>query len=887
MSLSPGTVLGPYEIVSALGAGGMGEVYRAKDTRLGRMVAIKVLPSHLSSNPDLRQRLEREARAVSSLNHPNICTLHDIGHQDGIDFLVMEYIEGQSLASRLQKGSLPVSELLQYSIQIANALDKAHKQGIVHRDLKPGNIMLTKSGIKLLDFGLAKLQQLPKALEASSLPTEQQDLTKEGMILGTIQYMAPEQLEGKNADPRSDIFASGCILYEMVTGEKAFTGSSQASLITAIMASEPPSISTNHPLTPPALERAVKTCLAKDPEERWQSAHDLTNELKWIAESGPQLMQSATAATRHKSREWISWILTAVAMLVAIAAIIRYNNRPSIYEGLVRSSILLPEKSALRAAVLSPDGTKFVFVARDSSGKNLLWIRSLNSFLIQPLPGTDNPSFPFWSPDNRFIGFFADGKLKKIHASGGPAQTLCNAPVSRGGTWNRDGVILFSPVVDGPLYRVSASGGTPTAATQFDLQRGETSHRWPFFLPDGKQFLYLVASFGGEKEKTGIYVRSLDSNEERLLVRANSSMAYASPGYILFVRERNLLAQSFNLKELRITGDPLPVAEEVQHIPQTYYSYFSVSENGTLLYQNRSASGVSQLTWFDRTGKQVGLLGAAANQSNPMISPNGKRVVVDITDPQTGNVDIWIYESSGGFATRFTSHSAIDAVPIWSPDGNWIAFQSLRQGHADLYRKNSSGSQGEELLLQNERTKYDTDWSPDGRLLLYRALDPKSNMELWLLPIEGERKPIPFIKTSFGASHGQFSPDGRWIAYASNETGKWEVYVAPLPGPGGNWKVSTAGGTEPKWRQDGKELFYVDPDGKLMAVEVKESPTFEADLAKPLFQVRRREQISSTDLSTYDVSADGQRFLVNIDVGEAASSVLSVELNWIADLKAN
>ena len=512
-------------------------------------------------------------------------------------------------------------------------------------------------------------------------------------------------------------------------------------------------------------------------------------------------------------------------------------------------------------------------------------MRPLDLLATQPLAGTENPSFPFWSPDSRFIGFFADGKLKRIDPSGGPPQTLCDAPNSRGGAWNREGVMLFAPVPDGPLYRVSASGGLPTPVTRFDPSRGETSHRWPFFLPDGKRFLYLVASFGGEREKTGIYVGSLDSKEEKFLLRANSSLAYAPPGYLLFLRERNLVAQPFNAKGIRITGDPLPVAEEIQFFPQTYSTLFSVSENGVLLYQDRSASGVSQLVWFDRSGKEVGSLGSTGNQANPRISPDGKRVALDITDPQTGNMDIWIYESSGGIPTRFTSDPAIHAAAIWSPDGSRIVFMSLRQGHPDIYQKSSSGAGNESAILVSERGKYPTDWSPDGRFILYRALDAKTNFELWALPVGSDQKPIPFMKTAFGVSHGQFSPDGRWVAYASNESGRWEVYVAPFPGPGGNWKVSSAGGSEPRWRRDGKELYYLAPDGKLMGVEVREGPTFDAGAATPLFQTRLRQHISAADLFSYDVSADGRRFLVNTDVGEVASTPLTVVLNWTAGLK--
>ena len=494
------------------------------------------------------------------------------------------------------------------------------------------------------------------------------------MILGTVQYMAPEQLEGKISDARTDIFAFGCILYEMATGKKAFAGGSRASLITAIMSSEPPLISTIQPMTPPALDRVVKICLAKDPEERWQNAHDLMNELKWISELSSQIGVAQAVISRRKSRNWIPWIITALALLGSAATLILYRTKPTMFSRTISSSIVLPEKTALLSAVMSPDGSKFVFVARDSSGKNLLWIRNLNSFTIQPLPGTENPSFPFWSPNSRFIGFFAAGKLKKIDANGGTVQTLCDAPFNRGGTWNQEDVILFSPVVDGPLYRVSASGGPATPLTSFDPARGETTHRWPFFLPDGKHFLYLVGSFGGEREKMGIYVRSLETKEEKFLVRANSNMAYADPGYLFFYHERNLLAQPFDAKNLQIKGEPVLVAKDIQYFPQVFGGLFSVSQNGTLLYQAHAGSGVSQLYWFDRNGKQIGTLGSAHNQANPRISPDGKKVALNIADTETGNMDIWIYQSAGGIPSRFTSDPSFESGPVWSPDGSKIVF---------------------------------------------------------------------------------------------------------------------------------------------------------------------------------------------------------------------
>jgi len=891
MSLSPGARLGPYEILSPLGAGGMGEVFKARDTRLDRVVAVKVLPQRLSASPEVRQRFEREAKTISQLSHPHICALHDIGREGETDYLVMEYLEGETLSERLAKGPLPLEQTLRFGIEIVDALEKAHRQGIVHRDLKPGNIMLTKSGVKLLDFGLAKAMAAPVPKGSlTALPT-QEGLTQEGTILGTFQYMAPEQLEGNEADARSDIFAFGSVLYEMATGKKAFSGTSQASLISSIMTAEPQPISAVQPMSPPALDHVVRRCLAKDPDDRWQSAQDVSSELKWIAE-GSQAGVPAPVVARRRNRERLVWGTAAVTLLVALAAVtaaIRYAHRAAALSRPMRSSIVLPEKTALRGVALSPDGRRLAFVAKDASGNNLLWIRPLDSLAAQPLPGTENSSFPFWSPDSRFIGFFADGKLKRIDASGGPPQELCDAPVGRGGTWNQDGVILFAPLGSDSLYRVSAGGGVATPATRLDPARGEDGHRWPFFLPDGRHFLYAVTSFGsgGQKEKIGIYAGSLDSKEETLLLRANSSVAYAPPGYLLFFRDGSLLAQPFDAAGLRIRGDPTPVAEQIQYFPQTYQVLFSVSENGLLLYQPRSASAGSRLVWFDRSGKEIGSLGALGNQANPRISPDGKRVALDITDSKTGNTDIWIYESSRGTATRFTFDPSEETNPIWAPDASRIVLASnLGARVQDLYQKDSSGAGSQEVLLKSDAGKLPTDWSLDGRFILYRDRDAKTHeFGLKVLPVTGDRKPMSVVNTKGERTAGQFSPDGRWVAYSSNESGKREVVVAPFRGPGGKWQVSTAGGSEPRWRRDGRELFYLAPDGKLMAVEVKQGPKFEAGVAEPLFQTRRREHISNTDLFSYDVSADGQRFLINTDVGELASSPLTVVVNWTAALK--
>src|SRR6516162_463900 len=552
MGLAPGHKLGPYEIVAPLGAGGMGEVYRARDTRLERTVAVKILPEHLSHSAEAKQRFEREARAVSSLNHPNICTLYDVGHQDGVDYLVMEFLEGQTLAERLAKGPLPLEQMLKYGIEICQGLEKAHCTGVLHRDLKPGNIMLTKAGTKLMDFGLAKAATAGSPLSSSlgltmSGPSADQPLTARGMVVGTFQYMSPEQVEGKEADARSDIFALGALLYEMTTGKRAFTGKTQGSIVAAILAADPPPISTVQPISPPALERVVKACLEKDPEERLQTAHDVKLQLKWIAEGGSQAGVPAPLASQRKTRERILWAVSTFLAAACLALAVIHFGQTKVAQRAIHTYILAPEKSTFAFVgdhtgplTISPDGTRLVYAALDPDGKQMLWLRPLEAASSQQLAGTEDAAYPFWSPDSRFIGFFAEGKLKTIAAAGGPAQVLCDAPDGRGGTWNREGTIVFPSTFNSPMYRISAGGGTPVQVTDLDASQGENSHRWPQFLPDGRHFLFYVRSRQGIG--AGEYVGSLDSKDKKLLFRNLSNVVYAAPGYLLFVRENTLMA---------------------------------------------------------------------------------------------------------------------------------------------------------------------------------------------------------------------------------------------------------------------------------------------------------------------------------------------------------
>jgi eukaryotic-like serine/threonine-protein kinase len=899
MALQANQRVGPYEILSAIGAGGMGEVYRARDARLDRIVAVKVLPDHAAARPDLRERFDREARTVASLNHAHICALYDIGHQDGTDYLVMEYLEGETLAERLKKGPLPLEQVLQYAIEIADALDKAHRKGITHRDLKPSNIMLTKSGTKLLDFGLAKLKASPAASSLSQLPTANDGLTAQGTILGTLQYMAPEQLEGGEADARTDIFAFGVVVYEMATGKKAFEGKSQASLIAKILETDPPPMSSLQPMTPAALDRVVKKCLAKEPEKRWQAASDVCDELRWIADEAASHTTTAPVPVASRRKNWLKtalWAGAAVAACIIIGLAVWYLKpapaRPDTRA--VRFFVSPPETWSLdetggstvgpAALVVSPDGHQIAFAATSAERKTLLWVRSLDTLAAQSLPGTEGAGRPFWSPDSRFLGFFADGKLKKIDVSGGPPITLCDSGPGLGGTWSRDGVIVFAPGYAG-LQKVSASGGVPTAATA--LGAGEGGHRRPFFLPDGRHFLYYAAG-SGTPGGGPVYVSSLDSAERKLLITSDSVNVVYSQGHLLFLRETTLMAQPFDARQVTVTGEAFPIAEHIQGSSQIQttnanppYAFFSASENGVLAYQTGQGGAGSQLMWFDRSGQQLGVLGDSRAYTDIELSPDQKRASVS-TSSQAG-IDIWLYDMTRGLPTRFTFGPGAASRSIWSPDGSRIVFNEYRSGHLDLYQKASSGAGTEEVLFQDNFSKTPVSWSPDGRFILYVSNGTTTGNDLLVLPLSADRKPVPFLQTRFNEFGGQFSPDGRWVAYTSDESGKLEVYVAPFPGPGGKWQISTAGGSYPRWRRDGTEIFYLTADNTLMAGTVNgKASSFQVGVVKRLFQphiVGPRHE--------YDVSADGQKFLINSAPQQngAGPAPITVVVNWTAGLK--
>jgi eukaryotic-like serine/threonine-protein kinase len=875
MALTPGTKLGPYEIQSPLGAGGMGEVYRARDTRLGRDVAIKVLPSHLSSDPDLKARFEHEAKAISALSHPHICHLYDIGSQDGIDYLVMELLEGESLADRLQKGPLPLKQALQYGVEIAQALETAHASGIVHRDLKPGNVMLTKSGAKLLDFGLAKPAQNVAATASGSMATMSKPLTMEGTILGTFQYMAPEQVQGHDADARSDLFALGAVLYEMVTGKRAFLGKSQISVMSAILDKDPEPVSALQPLAPLALDHVIQRALAKDPNDRWQTARDLMQELKWSAESALTNAAVPTAPAR-RTREALAWLIAVALVVILIAGAIWWrNSKPSVETMYFPAPLPFPAKDI----AVAPNGHTIALVAyQESARRNVLWIYELGSHGARSLADTEGASYPFWSSDGRSLAFFADARLKKLEVSGGPVQTICDAPSGRGGTWNKDGVIVLAPATNAGLYRVSASGGTPTRISTLDMNSGADSLRWPVFLPDGKHYLYLAANFTGRKGVNAIFVGSLDSNEKHFVVDTTANAAYAAPGYLLFYRDKTLLAQSFDLKRFALTGEAITILPEIQYLPQVKRAVFAVSDQGLLVAQSGAGAALSHLVWFDRKGNAVGSVGNPEVYGNVFLAQNGRWLAVDKTDMESLNTDIWTYELQHDSAKRLTFDPALDAVPIWSPDATQFVFASDRQLLFALYLKDSDGAHDEKSIVHDDVADFPSDWSRDGKYILYYR-----GTDLYFVTFPGLKSSL-FLKAPSTLRNGQFSPDGKWVAYASNETGKWEIYVTSFPDARGRWQVSSAGGEQPRWRGDGKELFYLSLDGKMMATPVTTGAHFDAGTAVALFQSTPRQPILVYDLFVYDVSRDGQRFLINTQVKQAESAPMSVVLNWPAKL---
>jgi eukaryotic-like serine/threonine-protein kinase len=886
MPLNPGIRLGPYEILAPIGAGGMGEVYKARDTRLDRTVAVKVLPSHVAASPDVRERFEREAKAVSSLNHPNICTLHDIGEQDGVDYLVMEYLEGETLARKIEKGPIPTDDLLRYAIDVADALDRAHRGGLIHRDLKPGNIMISKSGTKLLDFGLAKSigsAAAPSNLTAS--PTMTSPLTAAGTLVGTFRYMAPEQLEGSEADPRSDIFAFGAVLYEMATGQPAFEGKTQASLIAAILKEQPRPIPEIRPMSPAALDRIVRQCLAKDPDERWQGAGDLKRALKWIAESGSQASAQSVplpAAPIRRGRAWLPW--TAALVLAAGAAAGGYLSHRPAPRPVVRTSVLLPPGATLDSqnapVALSPDGTKLAIVASEADGPQRLWVRPLDSLVAQPLAGTEGATCPFWSPDGQLVGFFADHKLKKVPANGGTAVTLCDADDGRGGSWSRTGTIVFAPDPFGALMQIPAAGGTPVAVTTVD--KATLTHRLPHFLPDGNRLLFLTASgnVGGKDNE----IRSLDlkTKETKVVAKADGEGFYAEPGYLVCVRDGNLTAQPLDAASLSTRGEAVPIAEKVTFNPFRYTGVYTMSGTGLLLFQAGVPVPKSQLTWFDIDGKKGATVGDAVTfvgASRPALSPDGRHAAAAIQSAGD-KIDIWTYDLDRGVGTRFTFGPSLCTFPLWTPDGRNIVYSD---GTGRLSIKAADGASDATLLVSTDMggRLVPLSVTPDGSFLAYRAQGGKSRWDIWIVPLRGDRKPYPFLATPASEGGAEFSPDGKWMAYTSNESGKDELFVVPFPGPGAKRQISSGGASAGFWIGDGHEIAYVTSGRKLVLVPLSlTGSNLAIGTPRPLFGGGQLPQ------GTGRLTADGRRYLAEVPLEQAIAPPFTLVSNWPAELQA-
>ena len=893
--LAAGTKLGRYEIRSKIGEGGMGEVYRARDTQLGREVAVKVLPTAYSEDRNRLHRFEQEASAASALNHPSILAIYDIGTHDGSPYIVSELLEGETLRSRVGGAATAQRRVIDYALQIARGLAAAHEKGIVHRDLKPDNIFITNDGrVKILDFGIAKLTQPEGVQSQTEIPTKRVD-TEPGVVMGTVGYMSPEQVRGRPVDHRSDIFSFGAILYEMLSGRRAFHGESAADTMSAILKEDPPDLSDTNQNVSPALERLVNHCLEKNPEARFHSARDLAFALEALSGSSSVSGQTITAMTspdvRSRVIKYLPWIVAAVLLIALLGilpfAIAYFRSTPA-PSNLVRAMIAPPENSHLlffNEMAVSPDGTRLAFVAIDANGKTLLWLRVLAGTSSQPLTGSEGASLPFWSPDSRYIGFFSNGKLKKIDAAGGPPQTVCDAPSGRGGTWNNDNVIVFAPTFNSALYRVPATGGVPTALPQ-DSSRKEQIHHFPYFLPDGRHFIYRagITPAYARDEGCGIYLGSLDSREYKLILKGDTNAVYGS-GHLLFYRDGSLLAQPFDEQSLQLSGDATPVAEQVQMNLAEVKGSFSISSNGILVYQSGSTGGtVSQLLWFDRDGKKANTTEPVFG-ANPRLSPDGQRIAVMAFDTQAGSTDLWLYDSALSRKSRFTFDPAFDSNPVWSPDGHWLVFSSDRKTRLiyDIYQKAANGASNEELLFESNDYKRPTSFSPDGRFLAFTTLaaPPSGRGDIWILPLSGERKPFPFIQSSqFDESHGQFSPDSHFIAYESDESGIRQVYIAPFPGPGGKQQVSTNGGSDPVWRKDGKELFFLS-EGKLMVAEVKTNGSG-LDIGNAQLMFDAHSGFGS--FAHYDITPDGKHFIIST-VGEGGSVPMNLVVNWNADLK--
>ena len=895
-----GQTISHYKILEKLGEGGMGVVYKAQDTNLDRFVALKFLPPHVAASSDDKARFIQEAKAVASLAHPNICTIHSVEEVDGKAFIVMEYVEGKTLKDLEQ--NIPLKQAVEIGTQVADGLAAAHEKGIVHRDIKPDNIMIRKDGrVQIMDFGLAKLRGVSR-------------LTKEGTTVGTAGYMSPEQVQGHETDHRTDIFSLGVVLYELFAGESPFKGVHETAITYEIVNVDPAPLSAIMPEIDPQLDSIILECLEKEPAERYQSVAEVAKELRRFKRESSRTRASRVSSVRgviptrsqqnaeSTVQRTVSsglmdrvhgatslWMATSLLFLVTtiVAVILFVSRTPSTNSEVIRAFIPPPDKFGFSDVsggghlAISPDGRRIAFVAVDSAGRSTLWVRPLNAIAGTMLPGTEGALFPFWSPDNRYIAFFSAGKLKKIEATGGPTFTICDFINARGGAWSQNGTIVFPTDQYGGISAVSDAGGVPKQITKLDSTRGEQTHRWPFFLPDGKHFLYLArttaAGSGGELD--AICAASVDGKENKRLLAGISNAAFAA-GYLLYMRENSLMAHPFDPDALELKGDPFPITESVQFNTRWSIASFSVSHTGILVHRVSSASLVPDLVLVDPKGKTLASFGQPEIFVSARFSRDSRKIAMDLYDIKVRNSDVWLYEIGRGVNTRFTFDPAVDWYPIWSPDGSKVVFSSNRKGRYDLYDKISTGAANEQAIVESAEDKSPTDWSPDGKFVLFQSSNLRTKSDVWVVPMTDDRKPFPFLQTEYSESNARFSPDMKWIAYQSDEAGPNQIYVRPFPGPGAKWQVSTSGGTRPSWNRNGKEIFYLN-GGKIMSAQVNGSgSTFETGKVKLHF-----DPSSIGGTAVRDISGDGQNILVEIPRSKQSATPLTLILNWDAELK--
>ena len=857
--IASGTQLGSYRVDTLIGEGGMGQVYRGLDTRLGRTVAIKVLPAHLSSHEMLRERFEREARAISALSHPHICTLFDVGRHDGVEFLVMEHLEGETLADRLARGPLPLEQVIRYGSEIAGALASAHRSGIVHRDLKPGNVMITKSGAKLLDFGLAKAAG--PVLSSPDAPTEQhKPLTAEGTLLGTFQYMAPEQVEGREADARTDMFAFGALLYEMVTGKRAFDGSSKASVIASILDRQPPSIASLAPATPPALDRLIRACLAKNPDDRLQSAQDAALQLRWIGEAPEGEVQQSTPSRRR------AWLPAVLLGLLALAVAANFVGRSDAPQKGVHLSLVPPPGYDMETPAISPRGDLAFFA--DRGNERVLFVRGLHDAQARQLAASGGYS-PFWSPDGNWVGYFSGDRMLKIAASGGTPEVIAAVGNAFGGVWSDDGTIVYGHD-SGVLHAVTAAGGQPRVLSQLNAARRELAHGWPVRLPDGAGVLYLAATSLSEANR--IFHIPLHGGTATEIMAADAMVGYSEP-YLLFVRQGDIYAVRFDPKKLRMSGEPRRIAEQVHFDANDGAAFASVNAEGILVFRPRYREK-RRMAWRDRAGQSAGVALEAENITRPRLSPDGKRVLLTQFISQSGTRGVFSVDLIRGTRTLLTPPPRVGFDPVWLRDGERFVFTSGgRSGEMGLFVQHDDPQSPPLPLWVSSSVKEAVNVTPDGKHVVVREWVPAASYDLWLVPLDGSRR-VPLLTTAADESWGDVSPNGRWLAYTSNATGTVELYVRPLQG-GKSVRVSTSGAAIPRWSRDGTELFFNTPEKTLMSSRVASSDPL--DMAAP----QRLFQFESTAHYSYELSVDGKRFLVN-ELADPASAVRSydVTMGW-------